>query len=465
MPTDDMWQQLQYGHQTFRVKVYPGIKNNQEVPYVLVDDIQLHFPDATKFMCGRDLVTFIRDSNNNWLLPKRFAYRPGELVDVITTGYTVSSRQITRQNTSILQSTSVSPAEKDKFQQSAALFEDYVKALENGQKKQADLIRGDFQQCFSALQASLDRNHDLQRQLNDMQQVMLQMQQQALDRLADMNGRIQALLTQTYELHEYPIPRLFIVLPNNTSKWDPISLLNNQFRLYFLCECGEHTKVLNGDNNTKIPHHIHLAKHEGYDLQRPTEFFQKYGRYMLTLLEMIKYGVTIAGFAVPALAAVSAPGAIDMFQNSLDTISQSAVNQSIEYLQNLSGQDPEEQDPVKDNKASPFTGQEALEGADLRHLETFIKSKDQHRALGNLYRTITQQGHVKWVCIDHYRLAYKEQDQQVFATAVELNGGHYDPHLSRVTVSLGSKIRAAGFFDALAKARRVDELVVTFDWE
>ncbi|KAG0371863.1 hypothetical protein BGX24_001070, partial [Mortierella sp. AD032] len=368
-------------------------------------------------------------------------------------------RQLTRQNTAILQMTSASPAEKDKFQQSAALFEDYFKALENGQKKQADLIRSDFQHCFSALQESLDRNHDLQQQLNNMQQRMLQLQQQALDRLAVIQGRIQAILTQTYELHEYPIPRLFIILPKDTSAWNPSNLLNNQFQLYFLCECGEHTKALNGDN-TNIPHHIHIAKHEGYDLERPTEFFQKYGRYMLTLLEMIKYGVTITGFAIPALAAVSAPGAIDMFQKSLDSISQSAVNQSIEYLQSISSEQN-----VADASTDSFAGEEALEGADLRHLEVFIKSKDQDRALGNLYRTITDEGHVKWVCIDHYRLAYKKHDQQAFVTAVELNAGHYDPHLGKVTVRLGSKIQAAGFFDALIKARGVDELVVMFDWE
>ncbi|KAG0248331.1 hypothetical protein BGZ95_008108, partial [Linnemannia exigua] len=177
------------------------------------------------------------------------------------------------------------------------------------------------------------------------------------------------------------------------------------------------------------------------------------------------YGVTIAGFAVPALASVSAPGAIDMFHKSLDTISQSAVNQSIEYLQSLSSEGDREQDPAKVDKSNPFTRQEALEGADLRYLEAFIKSKDQHRTLGNLYRTITKNGHVKWVCIDHYRLAYKEHDQQAFTTAVELNGGRYDPHLGKATVKLGSKIRAAEFFDALAKARHLDELDVTFNWK
>ncbi|KAG0275458.1 hypothetical protein BGZ95_008756, partial [Linnemannia exigua] len=234
---------------------------------------------------------------------------------------TASHRQLTRQNTAVLQMTSASPAEKDKFQQSAALFEDYFKALENGQKKQADLIRGDF----SVLQASFHRNHDFQQHLNNMQQCMLQVQQQALDRLAVIQDRIQTILTHTYELHEYPIPRLFIILPKDASEWNPASVLNNKFQLYFLCEYGEHIKVLNGDN-PNIPHHIHIAKHDGYDLQRPTELLQKYGRYMLTLLEMIKHGSTVDGYFVPALYSTNISGAIDMLTNSRDAITPSAIN-------------------------------------------------------------------------------------------------------------------------------------------
>ncbi|KAK3836741.1 MAG: hypothetical protein J3R72DRAFT_477125 [Linnemannia gamsii] len=215
------------------------------------------------------------------------------------------------------------------------------------------------------------------------------------------------------------------------------------------------------DTDTDIPHHIHIAKHEGYDLQRLAEFSRKYGRYMLTLLEMIKHGSTSAGFFVPASSSVNFSGATDMLTNSQDSITPSAINQSIEYLQAFSS----EQDAAKDTIADSFTRLEALEGADLRYLEEFTKSKDQDRALGNLYRTITEEGHVRWVCINHYRLAYTGQDQQAFVTAIEFNGGHYNPHLGRVTVSLESKIQTAGFYEALAKARRIDELIVTFGLE
>ncbi|KAG0276703.1 hypothetical protein BGZ95_007167 [Linnemannia exigua] len=273
-------------------------------------------------------------------------------------------------------------------------------------------------------------------------------------------SRIQAILTQTCELHGYPIPRLFIILPKDTSERNSANHLANQFQLYFLCECGGHAKVLS-DDNTSIPNHIHIAKHEGYDLQRPSKFFQKYGRYMLTLLEMIKYGSTSTSYFVPALSSVNVSGAIEVLTNSRDTVTPLAINQSIEYLQTLLS----EQDAAKDSSTNSFDGQEALEGIDLCQLKAFIKSKDQYRAFGDLYRTITEEGHVKWICINHLHLAYKEQDQPALVAAVELNGGHYDPHLGRVTVSLASIIQAAGFFEVLAKAGHVDELVVTFDWE
>ncbi|KAF9177643.1 hypothetical protein BGZ51_008505 [Haplosporangium sp. Z 767] len=300
-----------------------------------------------------------------------------------------------------------------------------------------------------------------QAEILEMQRRMQRMQEEALDRLLVIQSNVKAVLVQTYELFEYPIPRLFIVLPVEPDLLDRLNPVTQKFRLYFLCECGEHTKVFN-DENTTIPHHIHLAKHEGYDLQRPKEFFQKYGRYMLTLLEMIKYGFTITSLAVPALVALSAPGAIDRFKVSLNSISQSDVNKSIEYLQDLTNNDPSGQNSAKDVESDSFSGQDALEGADLRHLEAFIKGKDKYRTLGNLYRIVTQEGHVKWVCIDHYRSTYKEKEQQAFSNAVQVNNGSYEPQLGQVVVHLESKTRAAEFFNALANARRVDDLDITF---
>ncbi|KAF9370470.1 hypothetical protein CPB97_002715, partial [Podila verticillata] len=408
------------------------------------------------------------------LLSMRVAHRPGEVIEIMTPALSTcpkvvsyelnlqSPRQLARQDI-LIQSTSNSPPDRDIFKQPLEVCQDYVKFINAGQKEQTDHIRGDSQKYFSVPKASVAEDHDIQQQMSEMRQPMPQMQQQVLDQPAIIQGQKHALPRQTSELHEYPIPRLFIVLPEETATSDHASTLNSQFRLYFLCECSEHTKVLSSDN-TCIPHHIHLAKHEGYDLQRPNEFFQMYGWYMLTVLEMIKYGVTIPGFIVPTLSTVNASGSIQIFEDSLNIISESDINQSIKYLQQFASNISVNQGSAKVDEANSFTRLDALEGADLQYLKDFINGMDQHHVPGNLYRIVTQQGHVKWVCIDHYRLLYKELEEQALANIVKANGGIYQLQLGKVSITLGSTIRAAEFFDALAKARHVDDLDISFDW-
>ncbi|KAG0195242.1 hypothetical protein BGX31_006552, partial [Mortierella sp. GBA43] len=143
-------------------------------------------------------------------------------------------------------------------------------------------------QQFDGLRVEMHKNRELQEQLLQLQllqqqtsdllvknqEEMKEMQKVSLDRLAIIQSRVQAVVTQTYELHEYPIPRLFIVLPKSTGVFDKIkNPFVNHFRLYFLCECGSHTM----SENSKTQHEIHFAKHEGYDLEKPNEFFERYG--------------------------------------------------------------------------------------------------------------------------------------------------------------------------------------------
>ncbi|KAF9945103.1 hypothetical protein BGZ65_011168, partial [Modicella reniformis] len=222
---------------------------------------------------------------------------------------------------------------------------------------------------------------NLQEAFEAKQEEMRQQQIQALKQLSLLQNRVQAVMTQTYELHEYPIPH---------SSWNIRNPFSNKFRLYFLCECGEHTK----SNNSKIPHHIHLAKHEGYDIARPTEFFKQYGSYVLTILKMLKFGISVAGIALPALSQLVNIDALDQACTSLKQLSkniQPGINQVIGCIE-ASEDEVETVNGIKDQ----MEDNEALEGADLRKLVTFLKSKDGNKVLGNLYRTVTTEGHVKW---------------------------------------------------------------------
>ncbi|ORZ23689.1 hypothetical protein BCR41DRAFT_368843 [Lobosporangium transversale] len=274
----------------------------------------------------------------------------------------------------------------------------------------------------------------------EMHKETLNLQQQALDRLAILQQKAEAILIQSFELHEYPIPRLFIILPIDRTKWDPMNILRKKFRLHFLCECGDHTV----ETGKSSQNQIHFAKHEGYIVRNSTEFFQKYGKYMAILLQCLSVGMPLAASlgSVPDLKA--------------------GIDYSLDYMRTLSVEYP----ALK--SINTIEDYEALEGADLRGLSKFLQINDEDGKLGNLYRITTEAGHVKWVCIGHFSSTYKEKEQKAFEDVVEMNGGEYDSQLGKVVIELRSRAAARGFFDAMTKAKRVYELDITFnrgwDW-
>ena len=251
-------------------------------------------------------------------------------------------------------------------------------------------------------------------------QQMLDKQQQTLNRQVILENRVQALMTQNYELHEYPIPRLFIVLPKPKRRKDKITHpLTKQFRLYFLCECGDHTT---GTGRGNLPNKIHLAKHEGYELDQPNEFFERFGSYVLAMLKFLKYGTMAAGVAVPPLALFKVVEGIDAIQKSLamttDKIG-SLVDQTIQHIQDLQGSSKKDGGTAAEQMM--LEDIEALERADLRQLQLYLNDKDKGRVLGDLFRTFTPEGHVKWVCIDHYKENYRKAALKRFKDVISVN--------------------------------------------
>ncbi|GJJ67816.1 hypothetical protein EMPS_00162 [Entomortierella parvispora] len=353
---------------------------------------------------------------------------------------------------------SITMAARSSLQTSGQLYESFLASMKTGQLEQAEALKAEFRQHFGILQNEMGENKGLQEEMRQMMTNMMELQRQANERLISIQQGIRAILTQTYELLEYPIPRLFIVLPKESSRLDILSPFTDKFRLFFLCECGEHTK----STNSKIPHHIHMAKHEGYDLDRPNEFFQKYGVYILGMLRMVKHGVSIAGYIVPPLAHLKLADGLDKVQKGLESVEANIephVDSAIAYLEKMQGLDAD----VSDGQGKVDQAQ-ALEGAELRQVANFLKNRDEAMVLGNLYRMVTREGHVKWVCLDHYRENYNELALQAFSENVDLNGGKYDPALGTVAVTLKTASLAREFYGLLVKARNIQELTLTLDW-
>ncbi|KAF9079411.1 hypothetical protein BGX23_004165, partial [Mortierella sp. AD031] len=263
------------------------------------------------------------------------------------------------------------------LQESSAQLVQHENAIRAGQIVQADAIKQGIQTMVDirggilVLRSEVAKNDELRelrqqildlqtaadvqaRRMEEMhkasvelQERSIKMQREALDRLALIQNKVAAIMIQSYELHEYPIPRLFIVLPKeSTSRTETLSrgvkdVFATQFKLYFLCECGDHTKPTDGrPANPNLKHKVHIARHEGYDIDRPTEFFDKYGSYILTLLQMLKYGVAIVGAIVPPLGQLklvdSLEGVHEVIKHILEDLGP-RVDSSIAYIEGLNG--------------------------------------------------------------------------------------------------------------------------------
>ncbi|KAF9196096.1 hypothetical protein BGZ50_002076 [Haplosporangium sp. Z 11] len=470
-------------------------------------------------MDGETIVSFMRDSHHRDILPHRIEYRHDVVLSVVLNGqgleHSAYSKTLNRpplfpgfsgngssstpsvhtllrnlagcsalpiaqqQQTSISQLMSIVQRQQEgsissrivhstedvipnsfQHQDQLQMYLQAITAVQASQTSRIARIKDTMYEGFKSVTEKMEKEKAHLEAVHRIQERTLDMQQQTLDRLAVIGNHAQTILTQNYELHEYTIPRLFIVLPKASRRRDRfIKPFANQFRLFFLCECGKHTMV----KGSKAPHEIHLAKHEGYDIDQPTEFFDKYGSYVLAMMQMIKFGITTASLVVTPLAISAMSETIQKYMDYTSKNFGDLVDQTISCIQ--ARQSSPDSAIQETDDGSGLDGQRVLEGADLRQLESYLKVKDEDRVLGNLYRIVTHEGHVKWVCIDHYRDNYQESAIKQLREIVDANGGSFEQELGKIEITLTSKMIATPFYDVLVKARGVQELSIKLDWD
>ncbi|KAF9087006.1 hypothetical protein BGX29_001099 [Mortierella sp. GBA35] len=503
-------------------------------------DIQETFPDAVRFKVNGVVINFLEDENEQRYEPKRVAHYPDDIIDIVTASppayaplcspanaQTAQTNfgdpchpsqllsnidvDLAISNLSLQPSPSINPgtlARRPVFPQPSSLTSSNP-VIQHQIDRSTDQQSTHHQQLLKQLIQMVEQQNEMVQQQNEMlreqaaakerddrmlqelaeakerDEEMHMMQQQTIDRLIVAQQRIEAILVQNYELHEYPIPRLFVILPHSYKSRDPRNFLMERFRLYFLCECEEgcdtsashgtfssHLRITEEISKSLIPvkNRVHLAEHEGYELSRPTEFFDRFGPYVLGMLRILRHCLAVSTVVSQGMAL--AEDSVRDVMHGVESISKStmeAVNVSINFLQqkmddnvvigDLAGERDGEEDNVFENLA-------ALEGADLRRLDTFLRSNDEDKILGNLYRITTEQGHVKWVCFEHYQERYRATALFSFVQSVETAGGVYDAHLRKVTISLKSSTSAKDFFRRLVKqASAIDQLDVSLDWK
>ncbi|KAG0210561.1 hypothetical protein BGX28_009197 [Mortierella sp. GBA30] len=217
-----------------------------------------------------------------------------------------------------------------------------------------------------------------------------------------------------------------------------------------------------------MQHHIHLSPHEGYDIDCPDEFFQCYGSYVLRLLQMLKYGVAVAGLAVLAMTPRrNSVYSIDSRSTSSHNTLEQRINQAIAHLEEWSADQRSRRRWRNNNEGENMLDSqdqgEALERADLTRLSSFLRERDE--VLGNLYRIITNEGYVKWVCSEHYHEICNVSAAQEIGDLATIHGGSFDEHLGRIEISLPSAAAATQLYKVMDRAKATQELKLTLQWE
>ncbi|KAG0031653.1 hypothetical protein BGZ81_000858 [Podila clonocystis] len=312
-----------------------------------------------------------------------------------------------------------------------------------------------------------------------------------------VQNKVQEVLTQNNELHENPIPRLFVVLPELIMDGGdmvsgplgrrPSVLIpgtrtsqsgdQRKFRLYFLCECGSYTKPLPTGLN-----HIHFVDHEGYEIVKPTEFFQKYGAFIRSFSHLIRNGVNCGIVSIPSLLSSSQQ---QQYQQRLQTggdansqykayaVGQETLRNTIldtrlaEVIQYLDAIDTDIRDNHSDDGSPAETRIPFIHGKDIRQLQPYLKltTSDQPN-LGNLFRYVTNRGYVKWICEDHHKATVNKPNDIAFQQDISALGGQYDLRTGRAKIQLSTDKDAGLFYRAMGKVPSLNiyELDIGLRW-
>ncbi|KAG0198557.1 Leucine-rich repeat-containing protein 45 [Mortierella sp. GBA30] len=335
--------------------------------------------------------------------------------------------------------------------------------------------------------ANTQLNHRFARQT-------MQISSQIMERATFVQNKVQEVLMQIHELHENPVPRLFIVLPvpvgtsesdssafarrsssiSTTSVATPSKMIlasdQRRFRLHFLCECGNHTRPL--QTLASSLNHIHYVEHEGYEIVKPVQFFEKYGAFVRSLSHLLRRGVHCGTVLIPPLLSFPTPQQQSQEQQGQDAnsiyrayalgqetlksqILDAKLAEAIEYLDSL-------ETPATSSLQDPV---EFFDGVNVRQLQAYVKIPEpQEQSLANLYRIITPRGHVKWICEDHFRSSVHQQNELLFQQEIAALGGQYDLRTGRAMIRLQSASEANQFYKAMIKANNLQELDIGLNW-
>jgi hypothetical protein len=270
--------------------------------------------------------------------------------------------------------------------------------------------------------------------------------------LDNVLAKVMAGTQALFALPNSSIPRMFIVVPEPTAKYNPSDMMYRSYRLFFLCECGDPVATAAPTIDGRFSHTMHFAHHEGYEIRTPRAFIQTYGRHMLRVLEAIQLLATIGGDILPSILNTSKlPSDIQKALKATDGNCLPRIKDIADHLENIL---KSIEDTVNANHC------QVLDGHELRAVESYLVRKDENSALGNLHRILTPDFKIKWVCDQHVQENARVNSMGVLRHTVQTYEGTLDEKRGLVTVRL-TKNNAEEFFRLIGKESLIQELDIT----
>jgi hypothetical protein len=195
------------------------------------------------------------------------------------------------------------------------------------------------------------------------------------------------------------------------------------------------------------------VRHHGYDVKQPTELFTNFGKQILALLQMVKHRII-----VPC-------------KNGLSSIAHQEVMEQLGKLCSAYGPSTRSAEALLGDTIELLqehlnnTGAASDERLDLGRLQSFIDIIDGDLGFGNLYRTVTDIDNVKWVCSDHHRKLYPLSLEQQLGAIEGFKDATVVEELGSVGVRIMNRKDADDVYEALSKARGLQELKIFLGWD
>lgn len=270
----------------------------------------------------------------------------------------------------------------------------------------------------------------IQRGVEKMRQDIAKLEQARQKR--EQFSRNSLFFRKSYGHLRHPPNLLFLVLPADLSRWDPLDSATHTFRLYFMCD---NTRHLFWVPKNDLPFHVHISAHPGYIINRPQEFLWQFGQHALEILEMVKYGFSRRDHEIPKLNTFGVLDDVNWVvphhRLSRDNIGP-LIDTAIAYIQALS--------------VINWETKSSIDGPSMCEITSYLQRSDRDQGLGGLFRFQTNEKWTRWICRAH---TWQEPGILALEKALKSQGGTIDFQNRIIKVHLTSKSQADQFVKAL----------------